>query len=230
MNNLNNLKVLLFVCIALTLSFNSYSQKDSNDCRVLLYQISKHYEGDCKNGLADGKGKAVGIDTYEGKFKKGLPNGTGTYTWKNGNIYTGEWKKGKRSGKGTLYSAANNEKINAYWKNDEFVKEIKIPEYKIEEKYNVQSVSVRKINETGNKVTISLKRDGRLTSNQEDINIVVTNGVLSESQYFLYNWVTFPWNCNIRFTTSTRLSAYKYNVNVKVKIDKPGEWEITVNY
>jgi len=220
----------LIIFTFIGLNFNAFGQESEKDCRVLLNRISEKYEGDCKKGLAHGKGEAMGIDTYEGRFKKGLPHGSGTYTWKNGNIYTGDWKNGKRNGKGTLYSASNGEKITGFWKNDEFVKEIVVPEYRIVEKYNVQSVSVRKINNINNKVTIKLKRDGQIKSNQKDINVVVSSGVLSKTQYFTYNSVIFPWKGNVTFYIIPRFSNDSFKAQVQVEIDKPGEWEIMINY
>ena len=51
--------------------------QDKSDCKVLAETLAESYEGDCKKGLADGKGKAIGTDSYEGGFKKGLPEGEG---------------------------------------------------------------------------------------------------------------------------------------------------------
>ncbi len=228
-NELESLKMVTLI-IAILLNLNLFAQKKEADCRVLLHRISESYEGGCKNGLAHGKGKAVGVDTYEGRFKKGLPHGSGTYTWKNGNIYTGNWKAGMRSGKGTLYGAANDEELTGFWKNDEFIKEIEVPQYRVVEQYNVQNVSVRKINDINNKVTVKLKRDGQIKSNQQDINIVATSGVLSKSQYFIYHSVIFPWEGILTFLVPSRFSQETVRAKVKVEIDKPGEWEILIDY
>lgn len=73
-----------------------------DDCRVKDADIADHYEGECKNGLAHGKGIARGRDVYEGDFKDGLSDGEGRYTWFNGDSYTGSWKKGRRDGWGRL--------------------------------------------------------------------------------------------------------------------------------
>ena len=62
------------------------------DCLIKVKELQGTYEGECKKQKADGKGKAVGEDTYEGEFKEGFPNGTGKYSWKNGNWYTGSFK------------------------------------------------------------------------------------------------------------------------------------------
>lgn len=72
------------------------------DCKVNDSDISDEYIGSCVNGLAHGKGKAKGRDTYEGEFKQGNKHGKGTYIWAaNGNKYEGDWLNAKRHGKGT---------------------------------------------------------------------------------------------------------------------------------
>jgi hypothetical protein len=72
-----------------------YSQQ--NDCKVLKPEISDSYSGGCKNGLAEGKGVARGIDYYEGQFNKGMPAGKGTYYWADGTYYEalGERQQGR---------------------------------------------------------------------------------------------------------------------------------------
>jgi hypothetical protein len=67
---------LFFVLLIITGS-NIYEQ--TGDCRVAKASISGSYTGGCKNGLAQVKGVAQGIDRYEGQFVKGLPSGTGIY-------------------------------------------------------------------------------------------------------------------------------------------------------
>ena len=51
------------------------------DCQVIVPALYGHYEGECQNGKAHGRGKAVGQDMYEGEFANGFPNGKGIYTW-----------------------------------------------------------------------------------------------------------------------------------------------------
>ena len=79
----------------------------AQECKVLKTEISASYHGDCKNGLAQGKGIAKGLDSYEGEFIKGLPDGTGTYIWANGDNYKGNWKKGSRRWSPSFARTAN---------------------------------------------------------------------------------------------------------------------------
>ena len=77
---------LLASAIFLTLfsGLTVVAQDQTSACQVLLPQIAGSYEGECKKGLAEGMGKAQGIDFYEGYFKKGYPDGHGKYAWKDG--------------------------------------------------------------------------------------------------------------------------------------------------
>lgn len=93
----------------------------TQDCKVLLTQISMNYTGDCKSGKAEGKGKAVGQDTYDGEFKSGYPDGLGTYTWKEGSWFNGSWKKGQKDGQGEMHYKRENAPdsiLKGFWKKD----------------------------------------------------------------------------------------------------------------
>jgi len=59
--------VLTIVLIVILFLPSSFAQ---TDCAVELASIRGKYEGDCKKGLANGKGKPIGTDTDEGEFKK----------------------------------------------------------------------------------------------------------------------------------------------------------------
>lgn len=77
---------------------------NAQDCEVLMPELKGEYIGECKNGKAEGIGTAKGKeDAYGGQFKKGKPNGRGTWTWKDGHKYMGEWKDGIMDGTGELH-------------------------------------------------------------------------------------------------------------------------------
>ena len=59
------LKIKGSAIVFLFLSFTAYSQT----CEVDKESLKGTYTGDCKKNKAHGKGKAVGMDTYEGEFK-----------------------------------------------------------------------------------------------------------------------------------------------------------------
>lgn len=96
----------------------------SQDCSVEMQSLKGNYSGECKKGKANGKGKAVGTDIYEGQFKSGLPDGEGIYLWSGGNRYNGGFVSGLKEGVGTmLYKRTNatDSIVEGFWKNDLYV-------------------------------------------------------------------------------------------------------------
>lgn len=112
-------KFLLFYPL---LFFGFYSS--AQQCEVDKESIKGTYTGECKKGKAHGQGKSAGTDTYEGAFKSGLPDGQGTYTWSNGNVFTGKYIKGLREGKGIMTFKMLNVQdsiVEGYWKKDSYI-------------------------------------------------------------------------------------------------------------
>ena len=59
---------------------------------------------------------------YTGSLKEGLPHGTGTFRFKNGDTYLGEVVDGKMHGKGTLYRRAKELGISrGVFEDNEFI-------------------------------------------------------------------------------------------------------------
>jgi hypothetical protein len=132
---------LLFGFLMIAFGFSeAYSQ---NTCTVLKPRIDSIYTGGCKQGLAEGHGVASGIDNYTGEFKKGLPNGIGTYTWNTGEKYEGEWKKGLRDGTGTFTSKHDGRDsiITGIWESDKYIGESNIPPFIIQYRSGISRVS-----------------------------------------------------------------------------------------
>ena len=114
------LKRKAFGIALLLFSFSGYSQ----NCEVDKESIKGTYTGDCKKNKAHGKGKAVGADTYEGEFKNGIPDGEGTYTWSNKNVFQGKFLKGLREGKGKMIfkrEGAQDSVVEGFWKKDAYI-------------------------------------------------------------------------------------------------------------
>ncbi|GAB1392784.1 hypothetical protein MASR1M60_09470 [Rhodocyclaceae bacterium] len=94
------MKPIAFIALTLV-SLLSHAQPA---CKVNDKDISDSYKGECKNGLAHGKGIAKGRDTYDGFFVMGNQEGNGTYIWGDsyrncghdmcGKKYVGTWKDG----------------------------------------------------------------------------------------------------------------------------------------
>jgi len=104
----------------LLISFCAYTQ----NCEVDKESLKGSYTGDCKKNKAHGKGKAIGADTYEGEFKNGIPDGQGTYTWSNKNVFVGKYIKGLREGKGIMTikrEGGQDSVIEGFWKKDAYI-------------------------------------------------------------------------------------------------------------
>ena len=134
-------RLFQMICVVLTLCFAAKAQ----NCKVLLPAIATSYEGDCKNGKANGMGKATGTDKYEGNFKNGYPEGQGKYTWSNGNWYEGNFKSGLRSGEGTVYYASSGKSdssVAGFWAKDMYIGIYEAPYKVISKSYMVNTVTV----------------------------------------------------------------------------------------
>ncbi len=119
----------LFTCIKLfallLLWCNSLFAIDSTQaCRVDMASLAGTYRGECKKGLANGKGEAIGIvHYYTGIFKNGLPNGKGIYHFHEDQYYTGNFQDGIKEGKGEMHYMRHNlpdSVVKGYWSGDEF--------------------------------------------------------------------------------------------------------------
>ena len=66
------------------------------------YKSGIKYDGDIKDGKANGKGKMTWTDgsVYVGEFKDDRWHGRGKMVWANGEVYVGEFKNGLKDGKG----------------------------------------------------------------------------------------------------------------------------------
>lgn len=133
--------------IALLLfSFATYSQ----NCEVDKESIKGTYAGDCKKNKAHGKGKAVGADVYEGDFKNGVPDGDGTYTWANKNVFEGKYLKGLREGKGKMIfkrEGMQDSVVEGYWKKDAYIGKYEKPYIVHSKTGSVREVRVDYVND-----------------------------------------------------------------------------------
>jgi hypothetical protein len=219
----------LFVSSAL-FSFMQLSAQNS-ECKVLVPELSGTYEGDCKNGLAHGKGIAIGSDRYEGQFSKGLPHGEGTYTWTKGPVYKGEWSKGLKEGEGEMvYITARGDSIvKGYWKGNAYIGEKKISSYSIIRKDNLLSANLRKLGD-GNEVIIKFIMKGQKNPSVRGLSMTFTSGTRFKSgTYEGVQAVTYPLDLKIEYNTNNPISRSSFDVVFECTINEPGKWEVTLN-
>lgn len=69
-------------------------------CKVVDPELAAGYEGGCRDGMAEGHGRAWGSAEYEGGFRRGLKHGRGIKVWPNGDRYDGEFRADRREGRG----------------------------------------------------------------------------------------------------------------------------------
>lgn len=220
----------LVLVLLLALLFRGVELYSQEPCKVLKQEIAAKYDGKCKNGLAQGKGIAEGVDKYEGQFKDGLPHGNGKYTFANGEVYEGKWKEGKKQGEGKLLYKKNgvdSVKVGV-WENDVFAKRIIPKPYKVKLAYNINRYSIIKIG-GANKVIFSFMQNG--SSNAVfDVSFTASSGTEFESgsKQGLDN-IAFPFTCKVTYSTLNALKTNNISATFEFEINEPGAWEIVLN-
>jgi hypothetical protein len=220
---------------AASLSFQCKAQ----DCAVSTASLAGRYEGDCKNGKADGNGKATGEDSYEGSFRSGVPDGKGKYTWKNGDYYDGEWFKGVKSGAGIMrYKLTGKDSIvTGFWKKDKYIGLYEKPYMVYKNTIHVTEITCKKVNNSLNQVELFLNSEtgGIATSFSEqtakpeltDIQVITGNYVKKEvnDTYpkkigYLFQEVTFPFR--VVYTIDNGKDMFE------LEISEAGKWNVQV--
>lgn len=208
-----------FLSIVCLVMLNSMMAQNT-DCAVGLDSLKGTYTGDCKNGKANGNGKAVGIHTYDGEFKNGLPEGKGKYTWSNGNYYYGSWKKGQKDGKGQLHQFENGTErlITGYWKKDNYKGEYENPYVIANVTNDIGRVEVRKMNDKESTVSVTVESRSNtfgsapgtlqsitIMSNHQVVRgsyVSKANNALTNKEITTFKGVIFPFRCVFNFGTS----------------------------
>lgn len=226
-SSIDLVKTLWFMLI-LFLGSILYAQEE---CKVLLPEISGSYTGKCKKGLAHGKGLAVGTDTYEGRFLKGLPDGDGKYTWADGRVYEGSWTEGMRDGKGimTYPTAGENSIVTGYWKKDEYIGTEFIPPYKVTRNQGLVRYSIRKVNEVGSGFSVGLYLAGSFNTDIDNFTMVPSSGQEFESgrKRGIENAIV-PYNVSIKYRVWNQMHSQQHDVYFDFTINEPGTFEVTI--
>jgi hypothetical protein len=220
------LKHLFLTVIICVLPFIISGQES---CKVLVPEIAEQYIGKCKKGLANGKGLATGIDTYEGVFKKGYPEGKGTYTWSTGEVYTGEWLKGKRNGIGTYtYTEDGNLVVQeGVWKDDIYVGPV--PEKpKVLSSVSIERYSFQRQGD-GNQVLVSFYLNGSNNVDLENFSAVSTSGTKFESPGKVgFESIVFPFTCKISYNSWNKTRTSRVLTRFEFEITEPGRWMVNL--
>jgi hypothetical protein len=211
----------------------------AQNCTVTVDALKGSYEGGCNNGKAEGKGKAIGEDSYEGEFKEGLPNGRGKYTWKNGNWYDGNWNKGVKEGRGTMVyvlSDARDSVIEGYWKKDRYTGKYEKPYVIYSKTIHITGISCRKLNNSRDQVNVLLGSEtgntntsfsGGASPKPEITDITIISGTyirktidntLAKKIDYGFEDVTFPFRAIFTIGMDT----------FEIEIFEPGKWMVDV--
>lgn len=214
--------LLLFLMITINCAV-----AQNTDCKVLLDSLKGTYEGACNNGKANGHGKAVGIHSYDGDFKNGLPEGKGKYTWTNGDFYYGGWKKGLKDGKGQIHRTSNGVEtlITGYWKKGNYKGEFEDP-YRIVEMSS--AVTYKNIQHLGTKkhsVYFSMKSGVMGVANTE--NYQVMNGFFQRTNNSEMNLTKTIEFTDVQFPFRIRFNGIDRGP-IDIEFFESGEWRVEI--
>ena len=202
-------------------------------CDVLKVDISGEYLGDCKNGLAHGKGLAKGQNMYEGEFKKGLPNGAGTIFYSDGGKYVGEWKDGLRQGEGKyIINIKGKDSIaDGIWNKDKYNGRKPVKQFEIIKKVGVSRYTIRKVGDNLNKITIKVRYKGQALKNTlQNISVSSGNRINYDGYIVFENINPYPFNCEMQYNIPSTLGTVSVEIEFFFKILEPGDWVVEINH
>jgi hypothetical protein len=225
--------VKLAVCMMIPgSSFSLFNNLIAQEqCKVLKPEISSSYIGKCKKGLADGKGKSIGKDTYEGQFKEGWPWGKGTYTWANGDTYTGDWEKGLRDGEGDFTFKVNEKDtvVSGLWENDRYKGPRPVaPE--VITKVSIDRYNIYKLGHVKDRVLIEFLQNGMPNAGITNLLINSTSGTeTSLGKLIGYENIIFPVVIKVNYMTWNKLRSQQFQAIFEFKITEPGDWRVEIH-
>jgi hypothetical protein len=215
-----------------TLSFFSSVASAQSECKVMLPRIDVSYTGSCKQGLANGQGEAIGMDKYKGEFKKGFPDGVGTYVWQTGETYTGEWKKGLREGSGKLaFKYQGRDSVLAgIWKEDKYVG-VRAPDpFVVEYRNSIGRVTCVKVGDRPY-VKYKFSRNGGESNDISNLLMQGSSGAESNSGSFTgFEQVSFPFTGKVKFLAPNSFMTAPISCELRIVINDSGSWVVTLFY
>jgi len=222
-----SMKIILFLVFS-WISFNLSAQEN---CMVLKPEIAGKYMGKCKDGLANGKGKSVGKDTYVGQFSKGWPQGIGTYTWANGDSYVGAWVQGLRQGEGTYKFKSNGKDstVTGLWENDQYKGPLP-PKPRVINKVSIERYLITKSGGIKDRVLINFYQDGSRNLGIENLLMYASSGsntTLGQSVGFDY--IIFPVTIKISYSTWNKTHSTQFYASFEFEIFERGDWVVDLH-
>lgn len=227
-------KVIIMKKIILLFGFGilSLTVFGQEKCEVIQKELQKgEYIGECKNGLANGKGVFKGENTYEGNFKKGKAHGKGSMLYANGRRYFGDWKNGARHGEGKyIFNITGKDSIlEGRWNKNKFIGKKKKKGYEVISKLAVPRYNFRKISDVTNSVTIIIKNNGLIYRSPSNINATSGNSVRRLGGIAYENINMYPFKCEMNYTVPRKISG-SYRASFYFEILEPGEWVLTISH
>jgi len=215
------------ILLLVMLSGNLLYAQDS-ECTVLIPRLAGTYHGDCRNGLAQGKGMAHGIDSYEGEFRKGLPEGLGVYRWADGSYYEGYWKQGLRDGYGKMIYGNDSVK-SGHWKAGKYTGEKETKRYEVIQSRFVARSSFIKTGNSPHQVKIKLTLGGAPNTTVQDFSMTPSSGeeFRPGNAYGLQN-VTYPVTIRLQYRTWNAMRTVLTDVTFEFRINEPGSWDVNI--
>ncbi len=225
-------KLISLFLILFIVQLVSYAQ----DCKVLDPNLLGVYTGDCKNGKAEGQGKSVGLHSYEGEFKAGLPDGEGIYTDEKGSVFKGQFKKGKREGYGEyIIKNGMDSVLTGYWKKNVYVGLYETPYKLISKTSMVNTININtQAPKTFPTIEVSIESfiGGVIDVHGENPKPTLTGVVFSKGTYhlmdemtsqqkknvYIFNNVIYPATVSFRFGTEEVIVDFYEVKNYKVGI------------
>ena len=217
--------------LLLPLLLNGYIGVSQVNCLVHKPEISESYQGECKNGMAHGKGSALGKDSYEGRFVKGLPEGKGTYIWSTREVYIGDWVKGMREGEGIYkYKKNNRDTLQiGLWEKDKYLGP-KPPKPKVLTRVGVDRYVFKRMSNMKNRILIDFFQNGSRNYVLENFMICSSSGYeTSIGETVGYEGIEFPVVIKLNYVTWNNFRTIKNYIIFEFEISEPGDWKVEVH-
>ncbi len=197
--------------------------QSTEQCKVTTKTISSEYSGECKKGLASGVGEAKGIHHYTGKFKKGMPNGKGVYSYDENTIFTGNFLDGLKEGKGEiLYKLKDKDSVvKGYWSGDVY-RGKRYKTYEISGGLDISNYDIIYSRSSGNILTFEISS----TSGNPSMGsgVFVTDLVITSEHE--KNFVKFISHFNTVNKAITKIEIGEFPVELKGRLTNGSTFEL----